>query len=69
MSRQLRLLVVAEGVETEAQARFLAQAGCHYLQGFLFSRPLPADQLEALLAGARWQLDGRLQTAAKAPSG
>lgn len=65
MSRQLRLVVVAEGVETEAQARFLAQAGCHYLQGFLFSRPLPVDQLEVLLDGARWSLDGRLAAASQ----
>ena len=42
MARNLRLHVVAEGVETEAQAAFLAGQGCHAYQGYLFSRPLPA---------------------------
>lgn len=60
MSRKLQLVVVAEGVETQAQALFLTQAGCHYLQGFLFSRPVPEAQLGALLDGARWGPDGFL---------
>ena len=41
----LGLDVVAEGVETEAQLRMLASMGCEYSQGFLFSRPLAADDL------------------------
>jgi EAL domain-containing protein (putative c-di-GMP-specific phosphodiesterase class I) len=43
MARNLRLHVVAEGVETDAQAAFLAGHGCHAYQGYLFSRPLPAE--------------------------
>jgi len=43
--------VVAEGVETEGQSRFLAQRNCPLLQGYLHARPLPACQLEAWLAG------------------
>ena len=43
--------VVAEGVETEAQAQFLRDAGCQLAQGFLFSRPIEASEVETLLAG------------------
>lgn len=60
MSQQLQLTVVAEGVETAAQALFLGEAGCHVLQGFLFSRPLPAEELGRLLiADAAWTLQGQ----------
>jgi len=41
--------VVAEGVETEAQRALLAAQGCDAYQGYLFSRPLPATEFEALL--------------------
>ena len=59
MSRQLDVGVVAEGVETEAQASLLVETGCPHLQGFLFSRPVPADDFARLLArGVRWRLDG-----------
>jgi diguanylate cyclase (GGDEF)-like protein/PAS domain S-box-containing protein len=49
MARSLQLTVVAEGVETEEQAEFLRSRGCNQLQGFLISRPVPADQFEKLL--------------------
>jgi diguanylate cyclase (GGDEF)-like protein len=42
LARHLQLSVVAEGVETEAQFRFLEQRGCHYVQGYLTGRPMPA---------------------------
>ncbi|HEX9024067.1 MAG TPA: EAL domain-containing protein [Geobacteraceae bacterium] len=45
MAHSLKLRVIAEGVETEAQLEFLRESGCHALQGFLFSRPLPADEI------------------------
>ena len=49
MAAHLRLRVVAEGVETEAQARFLAEHGAPHMQGYLFARPLPlAEVLEKL---------------------
>ncbi|HVQ62102.1 MAG TPA: EAL domain-containing protein, partial [Burkholderiales bacterium] len=49
MSRSLGLKVVAEGVETRDQARFLEQRGCDEMQGFYFSRPVPAEGLAAYL--------------------
>ena len=50
MAHQLNLEVVAEGVETEAQLAFLRQLlHCHYVQGYHFSKPLPADKILLLL--------------------
>jgi predicted signal transduction protein with EAL and GGDEF domain len=40
-------LLIAEGVETEAQRDFLASLGCYKYQGYLFSRPLPLQKFEA----------------------
>ncbi len=45
----LRLTVVAEGIETEAQRAFLSGIGCDEGQGYLFSHPLPSDQLRLKL--------------------
>jgi diguanylate cyclase (GGDEF)-like protein/PAS domain S-box-containing protein len=49
LGRSLRLKVVAEGVETDAQRAFLVEGGCHALQGYLISKPLPFDELLAFL--------------------
>jgi EAL domain-containing protein (putative c-di-GMP-specific phosphodiesterase class I) len=51
MARNFRLNVIAEGVETEAQLAFLKQHGCMAYQGYLFSRPVPIEEFEALLGG------------------
>jgi len=49
MAHALGLTVQAEGVETQAQADFLADCGCEYAQGYLFGRALPPDEFEAIL--------------------
>ncbi|HEX7327638.1 MAG TPA: EAL domain-containing protein [Casimicrobiaceae bacterium] len=50
LAHALRLKVVAEGVETEEQARILRLLKCDEMQGFLISRPLPEEELRPLLA-------------------
>ena len=47
MGRILGVDVVAEGVESNAQLRCLQQAGCNLIQGYLFSKPLPAAEFSA----------------------
>jgi diguanylate cyclase (GGDEF)-like protein/PAS domain S-box-containing protein len=49
MAHKLGIKVVAEGVETEEQRRLLAASGCDYAQGYLFSRPVTAEECERLL--------------------
>jgi diguanylate cyclase (GGDEF)-like protein len=49
LAHALRLKVVAEGIETEEQARLLRLLGCDMIQGFLYSRPVPPDEVPALL--------------------
>ena len=57
MAQSLNLKVVAEGVETPQQAAFLTMNNCDLLQGYLYSRPLPADEFEKLLAdNKQWEV-------------
>lgn len=45
MAKSLKLGVIAEGVETAAQYQFLKSSGCHEMQGYYFSKPVPVNQL------------------------
>lgn len=49
MGQALELEVIAEGVETQEQQEFLLKHGCCFYQGYLYSRPIPIDDLEVLL--------------------
>jgi diguanylate cyclase (GGDEF)-like protein/PAS domain S-box-containing protein len=52
LAESLGLSVIAEGVELQAQANFLAHHGCHAYQGYLFGHPMPLDAFEALMRGS-----------------
>ena len=54
LAHSLHLVSVAEGVETVEQAKALEDRGCDLAQGYLFSRPVPADELTKLLDGPRF---------------
>ena len=49
LGHRLQMTIVAEGVETEEQLSFLINEGCEEAQGYLFSMPLPAEELSAFL--------------------
>ena len=49
LAQSLNLAVIAEGVETREQQEFLDLNGCHAFQGYLYSKPVPVEQFEALL--------------------
>jgi len=55
LARVLGMDVVAEGIETVEQFILLREMGCRYGQGYLFSRPLPAEAMSQLL-----RMPGRL---------
>ncbi|MFM1892431.1 MAG: hypothetical protein RLZ44_1508 [Pseudomonadota bacterium] len=62
LSRNLGIATIAEGVETERQAQFLAREGCDVVQGYLYSRPVGGAEILAWLAG-----QDRHQVRAEAP--
>lgn len=49
LGHKMNLSIVAEGVETEEQLRYLQKNGCDMIQGYLYSKPLPAKEVEKLL--------------------
>ncbi|MDO4572747.1 MAG: EAL domain-containing protein, partial [Clostridia bacterium] len=57
MAHEINLPVIAEGVETRQQADYLKSIGCLYMQGYFFSRPIPAGDFEELLKSARLPLE------------
>ncbi len=52
MAKWLHLPIIAEGVETVEQADFLQSIGCNYIQGYLYSKPLPEEEYIALIASS-----------------
>jgi diguanylate cyclase (GGDEF)-like protein len=54
MAEALKLNVIAEGVETEEQTTLLLKQKCFHAQGFAFSKPVPADEMTALLKRSPW---------------
>lgn len=56
LAQSLGLSVLAEGVETEEQLRYLFHYGCTNIQGYLFSKPVPAHDLEKLVVDSSWNL-------------
>ena len=63
MSHAMNLKVVAEGVETEAQLRFLQNQNCDYMQGYYFYKPMSSDEVSTLLHRQLTEsvITGRLQ--------
>ena len=49
LSKELGMTVTAEGVENQAQIDFLKDLGCHSIQGYFFSKPLPEADFVKLL--------------------
>jgi diguanylate cyclase (GGDEF)-like protein/PAS domain S-box-containing protein len=63
MAHKLGKIVVAEGVETEAQMHFLRRHDCDEMQGYFFAKPLPADEVRKLLSEGRHLSFGTTPTA------
>ena len=59
LAHSMGLAVVAEGVETQAQADYLGRLQCDTMQGYLFSRPLPEHQALAFVHGTEGRLRPR----------
>ena len=60
MAHKLGLKVVAEGVETKVQRALLVDAGCDFAQGYMFARPMVAEEFEAMALRARLRLSKKL---------
>ncbi len=52
MAKWLNMPVIAEGVETVEQADFLRSIGCNYIQGYLYSKPVPQEEYEKIIGGS-----------------
>lgn len=49
LMKDLEVAILAEGVETEKQVKFLRDVDCHFVQGYYYARPMPSDEFESLL--------------------
>lgn len=58
LAHSLKLKVIAEGVDEQEQADFLASLGCDEIQGYLYSRPVPFERMTEMLAAAQAQAGG-----------
>jgi EAL domain-containing protein (putative c-di-GMP-specific phosphodiesterase class I) len=63
MSKQMRLKVVAEGVETQAQLQWLREIGCDEVQGFYFSRPMTEQDTLLYMQAGTGDPENNLQAA------
>src|SRR4051795_13038471 len=66
LASTLGLLTVAEGIETTQQQETVASLGCDLAQGYLYSRPVDADAVSAVMSSPAWELGARLHTAIEA---
>lgn len=69
MAHKLGLQVIAEGVEQESQRALLAAAGCDFAQGYLFSRPVAAEEFELLLLAEEMKVGSRIHNKSDGKSG
>ena len=60
MANQIGMHTLAEGVETDAQAEFLKEIGCEKLQGYRFSKPIPAEELNAAIEAGKFVIAKKL---------
>lgn len=49
MAKNLKMDIVAEGIETKDQVDFLSEIGCDYIQGYYYARPMPVDAFESFI--------------------
>ena len=64
MATNLGLVTIAEGVETEAERKFLLQTGCAEGQGYLYSRPLPPGEIVRVLRSQQQRAEPQLELVA-----
>ena len=63
LGKTLGLMTIAEGIEQVSQLRHVKREGCDWGQGFLFSKPLPAEEIEQIIQRARYDVPGAMASA------